>query len=217
MDDVRLIVLTGGPCAGKTTAMPRVKKELERIGYTVGVVPEVAGLLLAHGYQLREAAANKDQAAYMRMQIEICRVQLALEDAMRISLEAMRKPGVVLCDRGLLDNQAYVFPEQWKKILAQFGKNPERDWMKRYYRVYHLVSAADGAEEHYKAEGVRSENLEVARVLEERTLDGWYQHPGLRIFPNAEDGFEGKLHRLLQSVARDLGDAPKGCVSCVSK
>ena len=39
----------GGPCAGKTTALERVRKHLEESGFRVFTVPEVATLFFANG------------------------------------------------------------------------------------------------------------------------------------------------------------------------
>ena len=43
------IVLTGGPCAGKSTAMSRIQEEFGELGYTVLFVPETATELITGG------------------------------------------------------------------------------------------------------------------------------------------------------------------------
>ena len=43
------IVITGGPCAGKTTAMTWIQKEFEKKGYRVLFVPETATELITGG------------------------------------------------------------------------------------------------------------------------------------------------------------------------
>ena len=43
------IVLTGGPCAGKTTALADIKARLQSLGFAVLCVPEVATLLFGGG------------------------------------------------------------------------------------------------------------------------------------------------------------------------
>lgn len=197
------VVLTGGPCAGKTTALPLVRTELERRGYTVAMVPEVAGLLLAGGYRLRQAAANWDTEAYLAMQIELCRVQQALEDAHQESLRTTCQHGVILCDRGMLDNQAYLLPAQWQAVLNEFGWS-NVSLAKAYDVVYHLVSAADGAPDFYKAEGVRSERLSDALLLEDKTDAAWAAHPRRRVIANEDPDFQSKMARLLAAVRADF-------------
>ena len=43
------IVLTGGPCAGKTTALTELEKEFTEKGYQVLMVPEAATILINSG------------------------------------------------------------------------------------------------------------------------------------------------------------------------
>jgi putative protein kinase ArgK-like GTPase of G3E family len=43
------ICVTGGPCAGKTTALATLQLHLKQIGYRVLVVPEAATILMLGG------------------------------------------------------------------------------------------------------------------------------------------------------------------------
>ena len=43
------ICLTGGPCAGKTTAIASIKQDLTQLGVKVLVVPEAATILMKGG------------------------------------------------------------------------------------------------------------------------------------------------------------------------
>lgn len=43
------ICLTGGPCAGKTTALTTMSLHLKQIGYRVLLVPEAATILMKGG------------------------------------------------------------------------------------------------------------------------------------------------------------------------
>ena len=55
---VHKIVVTGGPCGGKTTALSRIKIELSRLGYTVLVVPESATQLISRSSSSATAACS---------------------------------------------------------------------------------------------------------------------------------------------------------------
>ena len=48
-------VLTGGPCAGKTTALCYIEEKLGNFGYTVFMVPEMPTLLINGGIRPRNA------------------------------------------------------------------------------------------------------------------------------------------------------------------
>ena len=55
MKNIFNIVVTGGPCGGKTTALDELLKLLRSYGYTVYIVSEVATELINDGIR-REAA-----------------------------------------------------------------------------------------------------------------------------------------------------------------
>jgi thymidylate kinase len=51
---ITIIVITGGPCSGKTTGLARLKRMLEDRGYKVLVSPESATKLIEAGMPLGE-------------------------------------------------------------------------------------------------------------------------------------------------------------------
>lgn len=51
---IHRVVLTGGPCAGKTTSINKIKNFFENIGWKVFCVPETATILLSTGIYFYE-------------------------------------------------------------------------------------------------------------------------------------------------------------------
>ena len=49
MCKVKKVVLTGGPCAGKTTALAKIHKEFTELGYQVFIVSEGATEVIRSG------------------------------------------------------------------------------------------------------------------------------------------------------------------------
>ena len=47
--NVTRILLTGGPCAGKTTIMASISQDLQQLGYKVLIVPEAATIIMKGG------------------------------------------------------------------------------------------------------------------------------------------------------------------------
>ena len=47
------ICLTGGPCAGKTTAMATLNQRLSQLGFRVLIVPEAATMLMKGGAMIQ--------------------------------------------------------------------------------------------------------------------------------------------------------------------
>lgn len=93
---ITCIVLTGGPCAGKTTALSTLTRELAHDGKIVVIVPEVPTILFANRFSARTALTDVERVEYVR---QMCLVQVTLEDAMRSSLEMEcernKRPGVL--------------------------------------------------------------------------------------------------------------------------
>jgi hypothetical protein len=52
---------------------------------------------------------------------------------------------------------------------------------RRYIAVFHLVTAASGAEKFYTLDnnGIRIESVEQARAIDEKTCRAWIGHPKL--------------------------------------
>ena len=71
MQEIRKIVLTGGPCAGKTTAMSWVQNAFTEKGYKVLFVPETATELISGGVAPWTCGSNADyQRCQMQLQLE---------------------------------------------------------------------------------------------------------------------------------------------------
>lgn len=58
MNQIKKIVLTGGPCAGKTTAMVKVIEHFSSLGYKVFTIPEVPTMFTQAG--MNYLTSNKD-------------------------------------------------------------------------------------------------------------------------------------------------------------
>ena len=52
MSTVTNIVITGGPCAGKSTGMSVIEQELTQKGYKVFVIPETATEVITAGVKV---------------------------------------------------------------------------------------------------------------------------------------------------------------------
>ena len=199
MSEIYKIVLTGGPCAGKTTALDFIKNELESRGVEVFVLNEIATYLMNNGLHPHEMGSYQFHSLLFKTQ---------LDEEKRLETLAQtcgKEKAVILCDRGLLDNKVYVSDEDFKKYSASNGMN-ENKILCSYNAVFHLVTAANGAEEFYTLENnnARSENPEKARQLDEDIISVWAGTPHLRVIDNST-GFELKLKRLLSEVLAVVG------------
>ena len=76
-----------------------------------------------------------------------------------------------------------------------------------YDAVFHLTSAAKGAEEFYtKANNLaRRESLDEAISKDSDTLNAWIGHPHLRVIDNTSN-FEDKMRRLITEISSFIGE-----------
>ena len=136
------IVLTGGPCGGKTTLLARLSPYLRERGFEVMTCPEAFTLLVMNGMQPGDYFASVDGMPIV-VQDSVLDMQVSLEDSLERVLRARGKPAVLLCDRGLLDGKAYMDEGGWQKLLEKRECACESHMREgRYNAVFHLVSAA---------------------------------------------------------------------------
>ena len=91
-------------------------------------------------------------------------------------------------------------------MVSSLGCN-EVELRDSYDAVFHLVTAAKGAEQFYTTanNAARTETVEQAAELDDKLIAAWTGHPHLRIIDNAA-GFEDKLKKLIAEIAAFLGE-----------
>lgn len=205
MNQIKKIVLTGGPCAGKTTAMVKVIEHFSSLGYKVFTIPEVPTMFTQAG--MNYLTSNKD--FFFEGEKATFQTQINLEDSFQRMAETFQQPVIIVCDRGTMDISTYLTPDFWNRIISEEGytNSQLRD---RYDAVLHLVSAADGAEQFYttannaqRLEQADEEGLKIARELDKKIVSAWKGHPHLRVINNHED-FNNKLNRVLKEISNVL-------------
>jgi len=196
-------VFTGGPCGGKTTALARVFSYLRERGFEVITCPEAYTTLSSNGMSVDFFST---EGMDLMIQHTVMDVQQAFEDGIYRVLKARGKPGVMLCDRGLMDGSVYIKDEVFQRMLTQRETDIVSVRDSRYDAIFHLVTAADGAESHYTLENnaVRTESTEEAIRVDQMTQKAWVGHPHLYCIDNSTD-FEGKMTRLVDTISKIVG------------
>lgn len=198
----RRIAITGGPSGGKTTALAQMTTWCIDHGFSPLVVPEAASTLIPAGLPVSSPTFQRAVMKHVRDTEEL------FMDASR----GLPNP-VLLCDRGLCDQRAYIDDGEFAGLGAVlFGMSPEQFHVhardERYDGVIFLHSAAEGVEEFYTTDNnpARYESVEEARETNRRTLRAWTGAPHLSIIDNVRgQSFEQKVLRATQSLARILG------------
>ena len=181
------VALTGGPCAGKSSAMEYLTEKLNGMGINVVVAPEAATQIINEG--VVPGTLSFQKIVFER--------QLALEDAANQEAANNNNTTVVLYDRALYNQLAYISELDFDSFLKEFNvENVD----KRYDGVIHLVSASVGTNAYTTANNAaRLESLEEAQIMEKKTRFASSHYDGTVVIDNSTN-FEGKLERVLDSV-----------------
>lgn len=202
MSQITKIVLTGGPCAGKTTALQEIYETFTQRGYKVFIIGESATEMMNVG---AKPFGNLKIPIY-QFQKEILKYQLYKEsmyERFALTLSSKTK-SLLICDRGTLDNKAYLDVAEFYRILDELSIK-EIDLLTRYQMILHLVTAANGAEEFYTLENnqQRKESPEEARMLDHKTLSCWLGHPNLHVITNNQT-FQDKINQVIHTIHKGL-------------
>ncbi|MBQ1389011.1 MAG: AAA family ATPase [Clostridia bacterium] len=198
---ITTIVLTGGPCAGKSTAMSRIQSTFTKMGYTVLIVPETATELITGGVAPDTCGTVLD---YERLQM---RLQLEKEAVFVEAAKTMDSDRVlIVCDRGNLDVKAYMSETDFSLLIDDLGTN-ETELRDNYDAVFHLVTTAKGAEQFYTTSNnaARRETPQEAALVDDKLIAAWTGHPHFRVIDNSTD-FDNKIRRLMVEISSFLGE-----------
>lgn len=132
---------------------------------------------------------------------------MSLEDVVYNLAKGTGDPSVIVMDRGLMDSVGYCGWDTWAKILEKTGWSTEELRDTRYDAVVHLVTAADGAPEHYDyGNASRYETVEEAVERDKCLRTAYLGHNKLFFIGNDHaEGFKGKVDEVINSVKSVLG------------
>jgi thymidylate kinase len=207
MRNITKICVTGGPCAGKTTSLARIAERIPELGYKVFTVPEAATLLMKSGAMIN--VDNLDNSGRISLQATLIKLQASLEDIFTRFAEATSQKALVVCDRGVMDGSAYISSDLWQALLDEIGSPVVHLRDNRYDAVIHLVTAAQGAEDHFQTlnNEARYEGLQQARAVDRLLQKAWTGHPNFFIIENEGiKSFDAKVQRCYEQVCKVLGE-----------
>ena len=199
------IVLTGGPCAGKTTTLALIIEHFTQKGYKVFAVPEVPTIFTQAGMDY--LTPNKE--FFYEGEKATLEVQLLFEDRFYRMAKACTEPCLIVFDRGTMDISAYMKPEMWEDITSSVGTSTD-ELIKRYDAIFHLKTAAHGAAQYYNTvtnaqryEAATEEGLQIARMLDDKVMAAWSTHPH-RMVIGTHDDFVYKMNQVISGIEEVL-------------
>ena len=184
------IVLTGGPCGGKTKIFERLTEYLTNMKYKVILVPETARDVISAGIK-----PNPNDKNYtLWFQDFIMKYQNLKEKFSEIYVEEHNNQDVViLYDRAIPDNFAYL--ENYKDYENTLKKNglKELKTIDNYDLIINLSSIVNFENFEYETDSERSEDNKLAKKLDFKTSTAYLLSRNIKIvYPtdNIDDKFE---------------------------
>lgn len=198
---MKKIVITGGPCAGKSELMHFAENELAKCGYKVFCVPETASELISGAH----LSATDERYSFQKA---ILKLQLSKEDIIEEAISGYNsvwnggneEKTVILCDRGALDGKSYMPENEWEKMLRELNLS-EDELVKRYDGVIFLetISKHDTKSFSNATNTSRYENSFDAIDLDNRTYDAWRLRTDMCLI-KADGNFEKKKSGFLNEL-----------------
>ena len=197
---IRKIVLTGGPGSGKTTVIESIKKNFGG-KYKVIVADETASHLMGMG--LRPFGDNP--IPLLDFQELVLKGQLSKEEVIDIALNYIPDNNIiVIYDRGLIDNMAYISEDEFNLILNRLEKKyTVNDFLERYDLIINLVSREDFYTTENNPE--RTEKIGEALSLGKKTLESWMGHKNIKIV-SPKDDINDKIKEVLNYINEVLDE-----------
>lgn len=186
--DSKLVVLTGGPGAGKTAIL-----KLARQIFCQHVVPlpEAASIVFGGGFIRRDSipARKASQRAIYHVQRQL--EALILEEG---------TASVALCDRGTVDGLAY-WPKDCGSLWEDVGASIVAE-LDRYSAVIHLRTP-DLKMGYNHENPLRVETAKAAQEIDEKIMDAWASHPN-RVVIDSSHSFMDKANEALSAIKENL-------------
>ena len=192
------IVITGGPCAGKTVTVSEVKEDLERHGYHVLLFNECATELILGGIK----PFGDNSISVFDFQHEVLNLQRYKEkryfDIVKKFPEDTKC--IILMDRGILDSKAYLGEELWNELLIK-NNLKEEDLTNQYDLVIDLQTVAAEIKNKYNTTTnvARFEDPDNAIDVDKKTFEAWKDSKNFRVV-EATEVIEEKVSQVLNII-----------------
>ncbi|MDD5980423.1 MAG: AAA family ATPase [bacterium] len=183
------IVLTGGPCGGKTNSIEFLSKKLSDLDYSVKIVDETANYLLKLGYM---PSVNISTFDFQNLLFKIQFLNEYMSEG---------KSNILLCDRGLFDGKVYIDNNDFQRILDS-NKVEEKKVFSTYDGALYFRSISHEYPDEFSKKRIY-ESPEVGRIRDERCKEIW---AGKIVFCNYDnlDGFKNKQEMIYLALKKQL-------------
>ena len=200
-DEIIIIVVTGGPCGGKTSLISLLKRRFLISKDSEAFFAQEAATCLKNDHITYFSAGEG-----LNFQTMILKHQLTAEASAifaAICYKTMHSDKKVYCvfDRSIMDGQAYFKEKEDFDRVLKYSDLTTESVYERYDKVIHLVSAAvDAVFAYTTSDGTpRDEKPEDAKKLDFKVRDAWSGHPSFEIVTNTFK-FDQKLSKAMSII-----------------
>lgn len=183
------IVLTGGPCGGKTDSIGFLSEKLIEQNYSVKIVNETANSLLNLEYM---PGVNISTFDFQNLLFKIQFLNEYLSEG---------KSNILLCDRGLFDSKVYIDNNDFQRILY-LNKVEEKEIFSTYDGVLYFRSISYEYPDEFSKRRIY-ESPEIGRIRDERCKEIWIDKIVPCDYDNL-DGFKNKQKMIYLALKKQL-------------
>ena len=203
MDTIK-IALTGGPSGGKTMILEKIKEYVrENTDYNLIIVPETATELSNNIIRPQDVlnAYDFQNTVFKRQYFKECEV----DDVLKYN---DKKKNIIVYDRGIIDNKAYLNQELFDMLLSSYDKK-ELELLSNYDLVIYLesVSHYDNIEYGFNNKA-RYEDKKSAAQLDNKTVEAWLGHNNLKVV-RARENKQDKIDDVIKIIDDEINDIRK--------
>lgn len=208
--DIKVVTITGGPCAGKTSCLLGLLKEFKARDYEVILQGEAATIVRAQEFFKAEQGwhpinecqrliiAENENTFYNNV------ISLA-----RTHISGTKRKVLIIRDRSSLDGAAYVNDmETFEAILSEMRLNIS-DLAYADATVF-LHSLAEDKPDLYQIHSSnnpeRFEDVHLAKIKNRQLMDVYARHTHPIIIANDFPSFEDKVNHVVWSICEQLGE-----------
>lgn len=199
------VVLTGGPCSGKTSSLKYLKEYYIERGWAVFTVPESATILFESGISDRDGTMTTPE-----FQENVAKMQKMHEEFYFKEAEALRADKVlILHDRGIIDGGAYMPLKDFYPMIEKVYGESIYNVVSRYDIIIHLVTTAIGAPDFYSYNNpMRKETPEQAAEKDQKTENAWSIFDNFVKIDNSTN-FSKKLIKISDIINSEINKTEK--------
>lgn len=202
---IHWIFFTGGPCGGKSTLLNKARQYLEQRGWKVFVIHEAATFLFGSGLSI-----NANHLTGKEFQEFLIRYQLMTQSIIAAAAaKSKNNKVVILCDRSVIDSEAYVGRKMFQELLKAQGLTKFSTLHDNDPYVIHCETAAIGAPEAYSLANnpTRTETAAQAKEKDKLLHLAYNGIPHKATLKNIKgQGIEEKCREGIRIIMHALGE-----------